>query len=142
MTTFLHNVCTIRIYNYQKAAIDLGNDLLSTDSWGTTYANSPHRNLLPEDNKRHSEDHIAESYPLAVNIKAKEASMDGFIDNIINITVDYKYWIERAKIAALLVIHTLFRPMQESEPLKHNDPLSLGNITGEEKLAKCKMCLG
>ena len=52
--------------------------------------------------------------PLAVDITATEASMDGFIDDIITITVDDKHWIDFEKSAALLVIHTLFRPLQPS----------------------------
>ena len=68
--------------------------------------------------------------------------MDGFIDNIIAIKVDDKHWIYCAKIAALLVIHTLFRLLQPSEPLKRDDPLSLRKLTGEVQLAEHKTCLG
>ena len=68
--------------------------------------------------------------PLAVDITATDASMDGFIDNIITITVDDKHWIDRAKSAALLVICPLFRPLQPSEPLKQYETLSLRKMTG------------
>ena len=71
---------------------------------------------------------MAKADPLAVEIIATEASMDGFIDDIITITVDDNHWIDRAKRAALLVIHTLFRPLQPSEPLKQDDPLSLRKL--------------
>ena len=39
-----------------------------------------------------------------MEITANEASMDGFIDDIITIMVDGEHWIDRAKSAALLVI--------------------------------------
>ena len=68
--------------------------------------------------------------------------MDGFIDEIIAITVDDKHWIDGAKSASLLVIHTLFRPLQPSEPLKRDDPLSLRKLAGEGQLAEQKTCLG
>ena len=68
--------------------------------------------------------------------------MDGFIDDIITITVDDDHWIDRAKSAALLVIHTLFRPLQPSEPLKRDDPLSLRKLAGEGQLAEQNTCLG
>ena len=48
--------------------------------------------------------------------------MDGFIDDIIDITLDYPNWADRTKNAALSVIHTIFRPLQSSEPLKWDDP--------------------
>ena len=80
--------------------------------------------------------------PLAVDITSTEASTDGLIDDIITITVDDKHWIDRAKSADLLVIHTLFRPLQPPEPLKQDDPLSLRKLTGEGQLADHKTCLG
>ena len=61
--------------------------------------------------------------------------MEGFIDDIITITVDDKHWIDSAKSAALLVLHTLFQPLQPSEPLKRDDPLSLRKLAGEGKIS-------
>ena len=80
--------------------------------------------------------------PLSLDITATEASMDGFIDNIITITVDDKHCIYCAKIVALLVIHTLLQPLQPSEPLKRYDPLSLSILTWEGQIAHQKTCLG
>ena len=68
--------------------------------------------------------------------------MDGFINYIITITVDDDNWIDRAKSAALLVIHTLFRPLQPSETLKQDDPLSLRKLAGEGQLVEKNKCLG
>ena len=66
----------------------------------------------------------------------------GFINYIITITVDDKHWIYRAKSAALLVIHTLFRPLHQSEPLKRYYPLSWRKLAGEGKLYDHKEWLG
>ena len=98
-----------------EAAIDLGNNLLQDQSWDTNDLNSPHRSLLPTEEKQQSASHLEKADPLAVDITATEASMDGFIDDIITITVDDNHFIDRAKRASLLVIHTLFRPLQPSE---------------------------
>ena len=67
--------------------------------------------------------------------------MDRFFDDIITITANDKHWIDRAKSAALLVIHTLFRPLQPSEPLKRDNPLSLRKLVGGGQLAKQKTFL-
>ena len=90
-----------------EAAIDLGNDLLQDKSWDTNDLNSPHRSLIPTEEKQQSESHLEKADPLAVDITATEASMDGFIDDIITLTFDDDHWIDRAKSAALLVIHKL-----------------------------------
>ena len=49
--------------------------------------------------------------------------------------------IDSAKSADVLVIHTLFRPLKPSEPLKRDDPLTLRKLTGEVQLAEQKTCL-
>ena len=38
--------------------------------------------------------------------------MNGYIDDIITITIYEPNWMERSKNAALLVIHTIFRTPQ------------------------------
>ena len=72
-----------------EAAIDLGNDLPRDESWVTDELNLPHLSLLPQEEKHQSTSHIVTAYPLAVDITSTEASMDGFIDDIITITVNY-----------------------------------------------------
>ena len=67
--------------------------------------------------------------------------MDGFIDDIITITVDDEHWIDCAKSASLLVIHTLFLPLQPSQPLKRDNPLSLRKLAVEGQLADQNTCL-
>ena len=94
-----------------EAAIDLGNNLLQDQSWDTDDLNSPHQFLLPPEEKQQSASHLEKADPLAVEIIATDASMDGFIDDIITITVNDEHWIDRAKSAALLAIHTLFQPL-------------------------------
>ena len=54
--------------------------------------------------------------------------MDGFVDDIIIITINDPSWVERAKKASLLVINTIFRMLQTYELLKRDDLLSLQNI--------------
>ena len=68
--------------------------------------------------------------------------MDGFLNDTITITVDDEHWIDRAKSAALLVIHTLFWPQQPLQPLKRYNPLSLRKLVGGVQLAKQKTFLG
>ena len=67
--------------------------------------------LLPPEEKQQSAIHLEKPDALSVEIIATEASMDGFIDDIITITVNDDHWVDRAKSADLLVIHTLFRPL-------------------------------
>ena len=108
------------------------------ESWDTTDLDFPDRNLLPEEDKLHSADHLVKSDPLEVNIEAEEASMTGLIDDIISTIVDNKHCIRRVKSATCLVIQTLFWLLQTSEPLKRDNPLSLIKLARERKLAERK----
>ena len=102
----------------------------------------PHQFLPPQEEKQQSASHPTTADLLSVEITYTEASMYGFINDIINITVDVKYEIYRAKSAALLVIHTLFQPLQPSEPLEQDDTLSLRKQVGEGKISEHKTFLG
>ena len=64
-------------------------------------------------------------------MEAKEASIDGFINDIIAVTIANPFWVERSKNAVLLIIHTIFRPWQSGKPLKQYYPLSLCKLVGE-----------
>ena len=128
VVTLWHHTRTSGIHNSQRSRNRPGNKLLRDESWNTTDINSPHRNLLPEDNKYHSVDHLTKSDPLAVDITSIEASMDGFIKDIVKIKANDKNWVERAKSAAQLVIYKILRPLQASKPLKRDDPLSQRKI--------------
>ena len=124
-----------------EAAIDLGNDLLGDESWDTDDLNFPHLSLLPQEEKQQSASHISTTEPLEVEITATEASIYGLINDIITIMVDGKHWIDRSKSAAILVIQTLFQPLQPSDPLKRDNPLSLRKLAGEGHLDEHKTCL-
>ena len=74
-----------------EAAIDIGNNLLEDESWNIDDLKLPHRSLLPQEEKKQSASHLETADPLEVKITATEESMDGFIDDIISITVDDKH---------------------------------------------------
>ena len=80
-----------------EASIKLGNYLLMEVSWDATNLQSPHIHLLPREDYLPASCPLVKAYQLGVDIEAKEASMDGFINDIITITIDNPYWVEHAK---------------------------------------------
>ena len=64
---------------------------------------------------------------MSVDIDAKEASMDGFVDEIITLNIGVPSWADHAKNSALLAIHTIFRPLHYYEPLKRDDNFCSAN---------------
>ena len=71
-----------------EAEIYLGNNLLWDEYWDIDDLNSPHQYLLPLEEKQQSKIHLETAGILAVEITVTEASMDVFINDIINFTVD------------------------------------------------------
>ena len=68
--------------------------------------------------------------------------MDGFIDDIIMLTIDDPTWVEHAKKLAILVIHIILRPLQTSEPLNRDNSLLIRKLSGCWKLEERNKCLG
>ena len=113
-----------------ESVIDFSNDIPTYASWDTRNLQSPFRHLLPGEKYLPPSDLLVHADQLAVDIKSKVASMYGFINSIVAVTIDEPGWVECAKNSSLLVIHTIFRSLQPSEPLKRNDHLSLRNLAG------------
>ena len=93
-----------------ETAIYIGNDFLADTSWDATNLQFTHRNLLPREDYLPALEQLVKTDALAVNIKVKEFSMYGFIDDISTITIDNPCWLERVNNVALLIIHIIFRP--------------------------------
>ena len=97
-----------------EAAREIRNYLLRGEYWDTDDLNSPHRSLIPQEDKQYSTRNLETADPLPVDITSTESSIYGLTDDIIVRTVYDGHWIDRAKSAALLVIHTLFQPLHPS----------------------------
>ena len=76
-----------------ETAIDLGENLLADTSRDVANLQSSHRHLLQREDYLLASEPLFKAYQLTVNIKIKETSMDGFIDDIINITIEYPCWV-------------------------------------------------
>lgn len=61
---------------------------------------------------------------------------------MICVAVDHGDNIRCCQEAASLIIHTIFRPISENEPVLRDDPLSLRKREGEGTPCKCKIVLG
>ena len=72
----------------REEAIKLENNLLGYKSWDATELQSPHRQLPKEEGYHPVPEPISQADTLTVEIKSKESPMDGFIYDIINITID------------------------------------------------------
>ena len=81
-----------------ESSIDLENDLLQDESWDINDLNSPNRSLIPQEDKQQSTILNVMVDSIDGYFTSTEAPMDGFINQIITITVDDKHWIDRAKV--------------------------------------------
>ena len=118
------------------------NGHLMNTSWDATELRSPRIHLLSRYDYLPTSDPLVQVNKIEVGVEAKEYLMDWFINDIVALTIDESTWVERAKNAALEVIHTILRPLQNSEPLNWYEPLSLHKLEGEGHLVELKTCLG
>ena len=70
------------------------------------------------------------------------AKTDGYIDNVVTVVLDLGRWVKKAQNAAPLAVHSLFRPIDERDPLPRDDPVSRRKRRGEGTPSEEKLVLG
>ena len=110
-------------------------------SWDATDLQSTHRHSLTRENYLPTLYLILQSETLAVDVEAKEYPMGVFIDEMFTLAVDESIWVELAQNLTLMVIHTVFRPLQTSSMLTLDDPLSLRKLAAVVRLVEFNTCL-
>ena len=85
--TFRNTPAPTEYTTISEASIELGNDILTDTSWEATVLQLTHRHLIPREDYLPASDPPVNADQMTVNIEAKEAPMDGFIDDIITITI-------------------------------------------------------
>ena len=72
----------------------------------------------------------------------KEISFDGYIDDIIAISLNRNENTHKSQEAVPLVVHGVYRPLCKNEPTIRDDPLSLRKLSGEGTPSERKTVLG
>ena len=97
---------------------DLTNDVLREITFDPNEIHSPIRSELDDPTNTYTDDvPFTPARPLFVDVPFHFAMADGYIDYMITMVLDMKGWVEKALNAAPLVIHSLFRPTDTSDPL-------------------------
>ena len=80
--------------------------------------------------------------PLFVDVSFRFVKTDGYVDNVITVALDVSRWVKRAKNVAPLIVHSLFRSIDESALLPWNDPVSRRKLKEEGTPSEEKIVLG
>ena len=80
--------------------------------------------------------------PLFVDVPFRFAAADGYIDDIITAVLGIRDWVDRARNIAPLAVYTLFRPVEESDPLPRSNTVSERKLCGEGTPSEIKIVLG
>ena len=77
-----------------------------------------------------------------VTVPYHPAMADGYIDDVITVTVDEDNYVEKGQHAAPLAVHCVFRPVKTKDPLPRDDAVSIRKLDGEGTPDEVKNCLG
>ena len=69
------------------------------------------------------------------------AMADGYIDNIVISMLDQADWVSKGQNTAPVAIHTVFRPVNITNPLHSTDAASKPKLRGEGTLDEVKIVL-
>ena len=125
-----------------EAIFDLTNDILSEQSWDHLSLKSPHNSALESPDIQDEEADFAIALPLAIPIPTTPTFCDGYIDDIICVSLATDDFVARCQAVAPLAAHTIFRLISDREPIERDDPLSLRKLAGKDRPSETKTILG
>lgn len=136
--TFGGSPCPPEFCIYSELCADLANDLLHCPECDRAELSSPHAVSLPDPVLLDQGAPFAQANSCDVILEPDEAGkVDIFINDGMVIVLDLFSNRKRAVQSLLLAIHTLCRPLDNAEPIKRDDCLSLSKLAEEGQLAEC-----
>ena len=132
-------------YGYVSEPImDLTNDILRDDTWDPDEVYSPLRDTLvpPQLNSDTDPASFGRARKLIVDVPFFPAVADGYIDDIVTVFLGMGEWMKRGQNAALLAVHTLFRPVHEEETINRPNAAATNKLHGEGTPDELKIVLG
>jgi hypothetical protein len=122
--------------------VDLAQALIDDPSWDPDDLYSPNAKDIPTPSHLAENVPFATAEPLHVDMQHNHCYVDGFVDDLTTIVVSVNYWVKRARNAIALAIHTIFRPVNEKDPIDRDDVISIRKLLAEGKLEEVKVVLG
>ena len=121
---------------------DLTNDILEDKTWKRDKIFSPIKEKLSKPEYLHDSIPFESAHPLAVHVPLRTAFCDGYIDDFLSAGLDQNDEVARSQEAPTLAVHTIFRPLQDKEPIERDDPISIRKLSGEGIPSEKKIMLG
>ena len=122
---------------------DIAQWLTEDPTWIPSQLKSPLSHLIPDPEPiSPPAKPIDPPLPLAIPLDPKPIQVDVYIDDIITTAVHTPDFIERAKQAVPLAIHTIFRPVSPLEPIQRDWAISVRKLLGDGRLEHSKSVLG
>jgi hypothetical protein len=122
---------------------DLANTLLSCRQWDTSKTKSPLQPKVPKLQQNKDPRPFTKALPTSVQIQISNMGQtDCYIDDLTTTTVEIGDNTEREAAATLLAIHMIGRPVDNRDPIKRLDLVSMSKLQVEAALEESKILLG
>ena len=123
----LHDFCLT-----SEPFIDLTNDIIRDETYDPTVTYSQIQNKLHPPNKRYEDITLfGIARKLFVPVPFHYVATDGYIDDLITVMLDMNGWVQKGTNAFPLAVHTLFRPVDPSDPLLGATLRASANLMGK-----------
>ena len=122
--------------------VDLAQVLIDDETWDPKELHSPNEPEIPPNSILNEDIPFATAEPLHMDMEFKYCTTDGFVDDLTTIVLNLSHWVERARNAIALAIHTIFRPVNKEDPIDRDDVISIRKLLAEGKLEEIKVVLG
>ena len=125
-----------------EPVFDLTNNIMQDETYDPEEIHAPIQSQLSIPKDDGEEEDFAVARKLIVDVPYRDAVTDGYIDDAITVVVERENWVKKTVNVALLVVHALFRPVDENDPVSREEMVSMRKLAGEETPDKTKIILG
>jgi hypothetical protein len=126
-----------------ESITDLTKAILNCRHWNPKETKSPLQHKVPKVEKSTDTRAFEKALPTSVNINISNMGQaDCYIDDLTTTTVEIGDNVERAEAATLLAIFTVGRPVDNRDPIKRLDLVSMSKLQAEAALEESKILLG
>ena len=126
-----------------ETTCDLAHAILNHPDWDPSTLFSPITSQVPPDEDLPENIPFAQALPTIVQLDINtKGTIDVYIDDIITTCPDLQGNRDRGRVAVLLAIHIMGRPLSQLESIPRDELVSIAKLLAESNLSEIKIFLG
>ena len=125
-----------------ETLVDFATILINDKTWDPKEVYNPKKEIPIHPKYENEKIPIKNTKKILLNLPDEDSYMDGYIDDLLSIILEYERLILRAVHAVPLMCYLFFRPVHPLEPIERSDIIGTIKLIAEGGLSEVKTFLG